>query len=85
MRGYERSPRSKISKKVKFKTLMKYDKKYIKMTLLTSFFEKKKKSRGHMRSSEVTNLDKNSNFDLFSKVDKLYLKMKPLSKSFRKS
>ena len=58
-RGYKRSLEVKNLRKVKFQTLMKYDKSYIKMTPLTSFFEDKKKS------FEVTNLDLNSNISLF--------------------
>ena len=39
-------------KMVKFQFLMKYDKSYIKMTLLTCFFEKKSRedTRGHLWS-----------------------------------
>ena len=60
MKGHSRS---KISEKVKFQTFMEYEKSYVKMTLLTSIVEKK--SQGHKRSSELTNLDLNSNFNLF--------------------
>ena len=73
MRGHLRS---KISKKVKFQTLIKYDDCYQK----TSVFEKKvviwvKVTRGRLRSR----ISNKNQISTFFKADKLYLRIKPMT------
>ena len=66
VRDYERSPEDKNLKKVKLQTFMKYDKSYIKMMLLTFFFEKRSRedTRGHRRSQISTE----SQISIFFKI-----------------